>query len=150
MVEEDLGRDISRTVARQLVVYHRRAGGQSQHSTHLELEPKSDRVQSALAFAKRHLRENLSVERLAEIARLSPRQFSRVFHMETGKSPAKAVEQLRVEAARLMFEDGGHSIEDVVRETGFSNRERLRRAFLRTLGQPPQAIRRSAWIQRTA
>jgi transcriptional regulator GlxA family with amidase domain len=78
MVEEDLGRDISRAVARQLVVYHRRAGGQSQHSTLLELEPRSDRVQNALAFAKRHLRESLSVEQLADSARLSPRQFSRV------------------------------------------------------------------------
>jgi transcriptional regulator GlxA family with amidase domain len=150
MVEEDLGPDISRAVARRLVVYHRRAGGQSQHSTLLELEPKSDRVQSALAFAKRHLRENLSVEQLADIAHLSPRQFSRVFQRETGKSPAKAVEQLRVEAARLMLEDGHHSIEDVVRETGFANRERLRRAFLRTLGQPPQAVRQSARLQRTA
>jgi len=150
MVEDDLGRDISRAVARQLVVYHRRAGGQSQHSTLLELEPKSDRVQSALEFAKRHLRENLSVEQLADIAHLSPRQFSRVFLMETGKSPAKAVEQLRIEAARLMLEDGRHSVEDVVRETGFSNRERLRRAFLRTLGQPPQAVRRSARLERTA
>jgi transcriptional regulator GlxA family with amidase domain len=150
MVEDDLGRGISRAVARQLVVYHRRAGGQSQHSTLLELEPKSDRVQSALAFAKRHLRENLSVEQLADIAHLSPRQFSRVFLMETGKSPAKAVEQLRIEAARLMLEEGRHSVEDVVRETGFSNRERLRRAFLRTLGQPPQAVRRSARLERTA
>jgi transcriptional regulator GlxA family with amidase domain len=150
MVEEDLGRDISRAVARQLVVYHRRAGGQSQHSTLLELEPRSDRVQSALVFAKRHLRENLSVEKLAEIARLSPRQFSRVFQRETGKSPAKAVEQLRVEAARLMLEDGHHSVEDVVRETGFANRERLRRAFLKTLGQTPQAVRQSGRLQRTA
>jgi transcriptional regulator GlxA family with amidase domain len=150
MVEEDLGGDISRAVARQLVVYHRRAGGQSQHSTLLELEPRSDRVQSALAFAKRHLRENLSVERLAETARLSPRQFSRVFQRETGKSPAKAVEQLRVEAARLMLEDGHHSVEDVVRETGFANRERLRRVFLKTLGQTPQAVRQSGRLQRTA
>jgi transcriptional regulator GlxA family with amidase domain len=150
LVEEDLGRDISRAVARQLVVYHRRAGGQSQHSTLLELEPRSDRVQSALAFAKRHLRENLSVERLADIAHLSPRQFSRVFRTETGRSPAQAVEQLRVEAARLMLEDGHHSVEDVVREAGFANRERLRRACLRALGQPPQAIRRSARLQRAA
>ena len=150
MVEEDLGRDVSRAVARQLVVYHRRPGGQSQYSALLELEPKSDRVQSALAFAKRHLNEDLSVERLADVARLSPRQFSRVFRIETGKSPAKAVEQLRMEAARLMLEDGRHSLEDVVRETGFANRERLRRACLRALGQPPQTIRRSAWFQRTA
>ena len=129
MVEEDLGRDIARAVARQLVVYHRRAGGQSQHSTLLELEPRSDRVQSALAFAKRHLRKSLSVEQLADAAHLSPRQFSRVFRRETGKSPAKAVEQLRVEAARLMLEDGHHSVEDVVREAGFANRERLRGPF---------------------
>jgi transcriptional regulator GlxA family with amidase domain len=150
MVEEDLGRDISRAVARQLVVYHRRAGGQSQHSALLELEPRSDRVQSALAFAKRHLRESLWVEQLPDITRLSPRQFSRVFQRETGKSPAKAVEQLRVEAARLMLEDGHHSVEDVVRETGFANRERLRRAFLKTLGQTPQAVRQSGRLQRTA
>jgi transcriptional regulator GlxA family with amidase domain len=150
LVEDDLGRDVSRAVARQLVVYHRRAGGQSQHSTLLELEPKSDRVQSALAFAKGHLRENLSVEQLAGIARLSPRQFSRVFRRETGQSPAKAVEQLRVEAARLMMEEGHHSIEVVVRETGFANREQLRRSFLRRLGQPPQAVRRSARLLRTA
>jgi transcriptional regulator GlxA family with amidase domain len=148
MVEEDLGQDVCRGVARQLVIYHRRTGGQSQHSTLLELEPKSDRVQSALAYARRNLREELSVEQLANVARLSPRQFSRVFRMETGKSPAKAVEQLRVEAARLMMEDGHHSVEDVVRQTGFSNREQLRRAFLRILGQPPQAVRRSGRLQR--
>jgi transcriptional regulator GlxA family with amidase domain len=150
MVEEDLGREISRAVARQLVVYHRRAGGQSQHSTLLELEPRSDRVQSALAYAKRHLRKSLSVEQLADVAHLSPRQFSRVFRRETGKSPAKAVEQLRVEAARLMLENGHHSVEDVVRETGFANRERLRRAFLKALGQTPQAVRQSGRLQRTA
>jgi transcriptional regulator GlxA family with amidase domain len=150
MVEEDLGHDISRAVARQLVVYHRRSGGQSQHSTLLELEPKSDRVQSALAYAKGRLREDLSVGQLAGAARLSPRQFSRVFRMETGKSPAKAVEQMRVEVARLMLEEGRHSIEDVLRETGFANREQLRRAFLRRLGQPPQAVRRSATLLRTA
>jgi transcriptional regulator GlxA family with amidase domain len=144
MVEEDLGREVSRSVARQLVVYHRRSGGQSQHSTLLELEPKSDRIQRALAFARQSLREDLSVERLAGVAGVSPRQFSRVFRAETGKSPAKVVEQLRVEAARLMIEDGDHGIEQVVRETGFANREQLRRAFLRTLGESPQAIRRAA------
>jgi transcriptional regulator GlxA family with amidase domain len=150
LVEDDLGRDTSRAVARQLVLYHRRAGGQSQYSRLLELDPKSDRVQSALTFARQNLQHELAVEQLADVARLSPRQFSRVFRKELGKSPAKVVEQLRVEAAQLMLEDGGHSIEEVVRETGFSNREQLRRAFLRILGQPPQAIRRSAQLQRTA
>ena len=150
LVEEDLGRDGSRRVARQLVIYHRRAGGQSQHSRLLELDPKSDRVQSALAFARQNLRKELTVEQLAEAARLSPRQFARVFRAELGKSPAKVIEQLRVEAAQLMLEDGRHSIEEVVRETGFANRERLRRAFLRGLGQPPQAVRRAARLQRIA
>jgi transcriptional regulator GlxA family with amidase domain len=144
LVEKDLGADISRLIAKKLVVYHRRSGGQSQYSALLELEPKSDRIQSALAFAKQNLRGELSVEQLADAARLSPRQFSRVFRMETGQSPAKAVENLRLEAARLMMEEGRHPIEVVARETGFADRERMRRAFLRTYGQPPQVIRRNA------
>lgn len=144
LIEDDIGQEASRTIARKLVVYHRRSGGQSQHSALLELGPKSDRIQSALAYAKRNLRNDLSVEELANAARLSPRQFSRVFRNETGQSPAKAVEHLRLEAARLMMEEGRHPIEVVARETGFADRERMRRAFLRTLGQPPQAIRRNA------
>jgi transcriptional regulator GlxA family with amidase domain len=84
------------------------------------------------------------VEQLAQAAHLSPRQFSRAFHAETGQSPAKAIEQLRVEAARLMMEQGRHPIDVVAAETGFADRERMRRAFLRAFGQPPQAIRRNA------
>lgn len=144
LIEEDLGRDMSRALARKLVVYHRRSGGQSQFSALLELEPKSDRIQSALTYARRNLRNPLSVEELAEAAHLSPRQFSRVFRAETGQSPAKAVENLRLEAARAMMEDGRHAIDVVARETGFADRERMRRAFLRAFGQPPQVIRRSA------
>ncbi|MET1027918.1 MAG: GlxA family transcriptional regulator [Dongiaceae bacterium] len=144
MVEKDLGLDVARKVARSLVVYHRRAGGQSQFSALLELEPKSDRIQNALAYAKSNLQAPLSVEDLAQAANLSPRQFSRAFHAETGQSPAKAVERLRVEAARLMMEQSRHSIDVVARETGFADRERMRRAFLRAFGQPPQAIRRNA------
>ncbi|MDL2401827.1 GlxA family transcriptional regulator [Rhizobium mayense] len=143
MVEKDHGIDLARAVAKKLVVYHRRAGGQSQFSALLEMDPKSDRIQSALAYAKRNLRAPLSVEQLAEAAHLSPRQFSRAFRSETGQSPAKAVENLRVEAARLMMEEGRHSIDVVAQETGFADRERMRRAFLRAFGQPPQAIRRN-------
>jgi transcriptional regulator GlxA family with amidase domain len=142
MVEEDLGSDVARAVARQLVVYHRRAGGQSQFSTLLDVEPKSDRVQNALAYAKRHLHTALTVAQLAEAAHLSPRQFSRAFRAETGQSPAKAIENLRVEAARLMMEQGRHPIEVIAQQTGFANRDRMRRAFLRAFGQPPQAILR--------
>ena len=144
MVEKDHGPELARSVARKLVVYHRRAGGQSQFSALLELAPKSDRIQQALDHANRNLRNELSVEELAAAARLSPRQFSRAFKDETGQSPAKAVENIRVEAARLMMEQGRHSMDVIADETGFGDRERMRRAFLRTLGQPPQAIRRSA------
>ena len=144
MVEDDLGVELARALAKQMVVYHRRAGGQSQFSTLLDLEPKSDRIQSALVYAREHLRTELSVERLAEVAHLSPRQFSRAFRAETGQSPAKAIENLRVEAARLMMEEGRFPTDVVARETGFGDRERMRRAFLRAFGQPPQVMRRNA------
>lgn len=142
MIEKDHGQDVSRAVARKLVVYHRRAGGQSQFSTLLDLEPKSDRIQKAIDHASANLRNALTVEELADVAGLSPRQFSRAFSAETGQSPAKAVEHLRVEAARLLLEKGRLSLDVIADEVGFADRERMRRAFLRTLGQPPQAVRR--------
>jgi transcriptional regulator GlxA family with amidase domain len=144
MIESDLGVDVARAVAKYLVVYHRRTGGQSQFSALLELEPKSDRIQSALAYAKRNLDKPLTVVQLAAAAHLSPRQFSRAFRAETGQSPAKAVENLRVEAARLMMEQSRHPIDVIARQTGLTDRDRLRRAFLRAFGQPPQVIRRNA------
>ncbi|OLL33715.1 AraC family transcriptional regulator [Burkholderia sp. SRS-W-2-2016] len=146
LVENDLGVASSRAIAKKLVVYHRRTGGQSQFSAMLELEPKSDRIQTALSYAKSHLHEPLTVEQLAELAHLSPRQFSRAFRDETRQSPAKAIEALRVEAARAMLEAGRHSIETVAADTGFVDPERMRRAFLRAFGQPPQAIRRAARV----
>ena len=147
MIESDLGVDVARAVAKYLVVYHRRTGGQSQFSALLELEPKSDRIQSALAYAKRNLDKPLTVGQLAEAAHLSPRQFSRAFRAETGQSPAKAVENLRVEAARLMMEQSRHPIDVIARQTGLADRDRMRRAFLRAFGQPPQVIRRNARVE---
>jgi transcriptional regulator GlxA family with amidase domain len=144
MTEKDLGADVTRSIAQKLVIYHRRAGGQSQHSALLELAPKSDRIQNALAYATKNLHTALSVEQLAQAAHLSPRQFSRAFRAETGQSPAKAVENLRLEAARLMMEQTSHSLDEVAQETGFGDRRRLRQAFLRVFGQPPQTIRRNA------
>jgi transcriptional regulator GlxA family with amidase domain len=79
---------------------------------------------------------------LAEAAHLSPRQFSRAFQSETGQSPAKAIENLRIETARLMVEQSRNSIDVIAQETGFGNRDRLRRAFVRRFGQAPQEIRR--------
>ncbi len=147
LVESDLGSELARAVAKYLVVYHRRPGGQSQFSALLELEPKSDRIKMALDFAKQNLHTLLTVSQLAEAAHLSPRQFSRAFHAETGQSPAKAVENLRVEAARLMMEQSRHPIDIVARQTGFGERDRMRRAFLRAFGQPPQVMRRNARME---
>ena len=144
LVERDIGREKVREAARLLVLHHRRAGGQSQHSALLDLDASSDRVQTALQFARRNLGTELSVDRLAEAACLSPRQFSRVFRTETGLSPAKAIENLRLEAARLMLEQGRLPIEFVANETGFGDRERMRRSFVRAFGQTPQAIRNAA------
>jgi transcriptional regulator GlxA family with amidase domain len=144
MVEKDLGNEVARSVAKKLVMQHRRAGGQSQHSELLALSPKSDRIQNALSYAERNLGSALTVDKLAAVARLSPRQFSRAFQAETGQTPAKAVERLRLEAARLMIEQSHHPVEVVARETGFVDRRRMREAFLRTFGQPPQIIRRNA------
>lgn len=144
LVEDDVGAEIAKSVARKLVLYHRRGGGQSQFSTLLELSPKSDRIQLALAYARENLHTPLSVPQLAEAAHLSPRQFSRAFHAETGQSPAKAIENLRVEAARTLMEQSRHPIDVVARQTGFSDRDHMRRAFLRAFGQPPQVLRRNA------
>jgi transcriptional regulator GlxA family with amidase domain len=146
MAEKDLGAETARSIAQKLVVHHRRAGGQSQHSALLDMAPKTDRIQNALIYAKKNLHTELSVQQLAEAANLSPRQFSRAFRAETGQSPAKAVENLRLEAARLMMEQTRHPVDIVARETGFSDRRRMRAAFLRGFGQPPQAIRRNARV----
>jgi transcriptional regulator GlxA family with amidase domain len=142
MVDNDLGSDLARQVARKLVISQRRGSEQSQLSALLEMDPKSDRVQLALAYARENLRDDLSVEALSAVARLSPRQFSRVFREETGRTPAKAIESLRVEAARAMMETSRHPVEVIARETGFGDRERLRQAFLRAFGQPPQALQK--------
>jgi transcriptional regulator GlxA family with amidase domain len=141
LVERDAGSDVARQIARELVVHHRRTGGQSQHSVMLELDAKSDRVQEVLAFAQAHLHEELTVDRLAEVARLSPRQFCRVFTLETGYPPARAIEKIRLEAARLMLEQGRLPLKEIAMSTGFGDDERMRRSFQRSFGQTPQALR---------
>jgi len=144
LIEEDLGTAVSRTVAQEMVVYHRRPGGQSQFSAMLEMMPESDRIRLALSFAHDHLAEPLPVERLAAVACLSVRQFGRAFKQETGETPAKAVERLRAEAARSRVENEAEAIEEIAATVGFSDPERMRRAFLRIYGVPPQAMRRIA------
>jgi transcriptional regulator GlxA family with amidase domain len=144
LIEEDLGRDIARTIARMMVVYYRRPGGQMQYSSLLDLDPASDRIRRALTFARENLTDPLSVEQLADEARLSVRQFSRAFRAATGMPPAKAVERLRAEAARPLVEDGRETLEAIAAAVGFADAERMRRAFVRTFGQSPQAMRRLA------
>jgi transcriptional regulator GlxA family with amidase domain len=148
LIEEDLGDAVAKAVAQEMVVYHRRPAGQSQFSALLDLPSSSDRIGRALHFARSHLSEPLSVERLAEIACMSARQFARVFTSETNCTPAKAIERLRVETARPMIEDGGQTLEEIARSVGFHESERMRKAFLRAFGQPPQALRRSAHDRR--
>jgi transcriptional regulator GlxA family with amidase domain len=149
LIEEDVGIDVSKAVAREMVVYHRRSGGQSQFSTILELEPPSDRIRDALRFARDHLHEPLSVERMAEAARISARQFARLFLKETGDTPARAVERLRAEVALPRVQEGTEPIEMIARNVGFGDKERMRRAFLRIYGQPPRALRRATVVLST-
>lgn len=144
MIEDDLGAQCSRATARELVVYYRRPGGQSQFSTLLELDPDSDRIRKVMAYMREHLNEKLPVERLAQVACLSTRQFARSFIAATGETPAKVVERLRAETARSMIETSVEPIEVIAAQVGFTDPERMRRAFLRLFGHPPQGIRRNA------
>ncbi len=144
MIEEDLGAEVSRATAKTLVVYHRRPGGQSQFSALLDMEPESDRIRDVLTYMRDHLAKTLSIETLAGVACLSPRQFGRAFLSETGETPAKAVERLRAEVAKPRIEQSSEPIEMIARSVGFTDPERMRRAFLRVFGHPPQAIRRTA------
>lgn len=148
LVEDDLGSEAARAVARKMVLYHRRLGGQSQSSVLLELQPRTDRMQKTLTYAKANLHLPLSVEDLADVAHLSPRQFSRAFKLETGQSPARAVEMMRLEAASEMIRSAEHPLCTVARTTGFGDIQRMRRAFLREDGQPPRALRRSVMAER--
>jgi transcriptional regulator GlxA family with amidase domain len=144
MAAEDFGDEIAQQTARQLVLYHRRSGGQSQFSSLLELKAPSGRFGALLSWAREHLDAPLTVEDLAEQAGMSSRHFARAFIAETGTTPSKAVERLRIEVARQRVQSSGEAIEQVAQSTGFRDPERMRRAFIRAFGQPPQSLRRAA------
>ncbi|MDB5467277.1 MAG: Transcriptional regulator, AraC family with amidase-like domain [Phenylobacterium sp.] len=146
LIEDDCGAEIARAAAHYLVVPFRRRGGQSQYSEMLAFDPPSDRIAGTLVFAQAHLSETLTVERLATIACLSPRQFSRSFHHETGETPASAIERLRAEAAKARVETGIEPIESIASSLGFLDPERMRRAFVRRFGKSPQALRRASRV----
>ena len=144
LIAEDLGEAIARRTAQQLVVHQRRPGGQSQFSALVEMGGESGRFVGLTAWMRERLSEPLPVERLADQASMSPRNFARAFAAETGMTPAKAVEHLRLEAARLRVEATGEPVDRIAETAGFGDPERMRRAFIRAFGQPPQALRRAA------
>jgi transcriptional regulator GlxA family with amidase domain len=144
LIGEDLGETVARQTAQQLVVYHRRPGGQSQFSALVEMGGQGGRFADLLDWMRQRLEAPLTVERLADRAAMSPRHFARAFAAETGMTPAKAVERLRLEAARERVEGSVEPLDRVAARVGFHDPERMRRAFIRAFGQPPQALRRSA------
>jgi transcriptional regulator GlxA family with amidase domain len=144
MVAEDFGDEVAQKTARQLVLYHRRSGGQSQFSSLLELKTPTGRFGALLTWARENLGAPLTVEDLAEQAGMSTRHFTRAFIAETGTTPSKAVERLRIEVARQRVQSSSEAIEQVAQSTGFGDPERMRRAFIRAFGQPPQSLRRAA------
>jgi transcriptional regulator GlxA family with amidase domain len=150
LIAEDLGEEVARQTARQLVIPHRRAGGQSQFSPMLEIQRADGRFAGLLDWARTALDQPLGVEQLADKACMSPRHFARAFAAETGVTPAKAIERLRLEAARALVEAGIRPLDAIARDTGFGDVERMRRAFVRGLGHPPQALRRAARTAKAA
>jgi len=144
MIAEDYGDEIAQQTAKQLVLYYRRNGGQSQFSSLLELKTPTGRFGPLLAWVREHLDAPLTVEDMAEQAGMSSRHFTRAFIAETGATPSKAVERLRIEVARQRVQSSSEAIERVAETTGFRDPERMRRAFVRAFGQPPQSLRRAA------
>jgi transcriptional regulator GlxA family with amidase domain len=144
MAAEDYGDEIAQQAARELVLYHRRSGGQSQFSSLLELKAPAGRFGPLLAWARENLDAPLTVDDMAEHAGMSSRHFARAFIAETGSTPSKAVERLRIEVARQRVQSSSEAIERVAQSTGFRDPERMRRAFIRAFGQPPQSLRRAA------
>jgi transcriptional regulator GlxA family with amidase domain len=144
MAAEDFGEEIAHKTARQLVLDQRRSGGQSQFSSLLELKAPSGRFGPLLSWAREHLNAPLTVEDLAEQAGMSSRHFARSFIAETGTTASKAIERLRIEVARQQVQSSTEAIERVALLTGFRDPERMRRAFIRAFGQPPQSLRRAA------
>jgi transcriptional regulator GlxA family with amidase domain len=142
LVEEDLGRSVALSVAQMMVVFLRRPGGQSQFSATLMAQISESRpLGDLLAWLPDNIRRNLSVESLARRAAMSPRNFARLFQQQVGKTPARYIEDLRLEAARRQIESTTMSLEAVAISCGFTSAGTLRRAFVRRLGVAPRQYR---------
>ncbi len=144
LVEEDCGHDVAMEVARELVVFLKRPGGQSQFSELLQAQADDTAVfdELNLWIAGNLEQSDLTVETLAERARMSPRNFARVYKQKTGRTPAKAVEVFRLEAARRLLEDSARNIDQIAGLCGFGDEERMRVTFQRHLGVAPREYRR--------
>jgi len=142
LVEEDIGREAALDVARHLVVFLRRPGGQAQFSAQLHAQLARRRpLRDVQHWITERPAADLSVERLAARAGLSPRQFARSFAAETGMTPGRYVDRVRLEAARRELEDTGAGVEQVARSCGYGTPETMRRAFIRALGLSPAGYR---------
>jgi transcriptional regulator GlxA family with amidase domain len=142
LIAADLGEKVARFVARMMVMYYRRPGGQSQFSELLEMDKPKGRFNGLLDHVRSHLHERHTVSSLAEFSCMSPRNFARTFLLETGNTPANAVERIRVESARAALESGSSSIQALALSYGFGSSERMRRSFQRLLGIAPSTIKR--------
>ncbi len=142
LVEEDLGREVARQVARLLVVYFRRPGGQSQFSVQMASQWASRApIRDLQEWLPEHLRDDLSVETLARRAAMSPRNFARAFRAQVGATPARYIERLRVEAARTSLETTHRTVKEIAADVGFGTLETMHRVFKRALGVPPAEYR---------
>ncbi|MFC9325101.1 GlxA family transcriptional regulator [Kitasatospora sp. NPDC057015] len=143
LVEEDHGREAALLVARHLVVFLHRPGGQAQFSVQLAAQLAERRpLREVQRWIAEHPGSDLSVDALAARAALSPRQFARVFKAEVGVSPGRYVDGVRLEAARRRLEESGDGIEEIARSCGYGTAEAMRRAFVRALAVPPMEYRR--------
>jgi transcriptional regulator GlxA family with amidase domain len=142
LVEQDHGRELALTVARWLVLFLKRPGGQSQFSAELAVQTtEHDAIRALQTFAQQNLTKDLGVVALARRAAMSPRNFARVFAREVGETPARWVERVRVEAARRRLEESDASVDEIAARCGFGSAESLRRAFLRRVRVSPAAYR---------
>ena len=142
LIEDDHGRDVALAVARRLVVFLKRPGGQSQFSAHLAAQIATEgRIQGVQHWILDHLPLELTVKTLASRAAMSVRNFTRVFQQEAGMTPADYVEMARVDSARRLLEDTDRPLQRVASSCGFANPDVMRRAFLRRIGTGPSEYR---------
>ncbi|MFI9803360.1 GlxA family transcriptional regulator [Streptomyces sp. NPDC052301] len=142
LVEEDLDREVALAVARRLVVFLRRPGNQAQFSAQLAAQTaRREPLREVQRWITEHPAGDLTVESLAARARLSPRHFARAFRAETGTTPGRYVDRVRLEHARRLLEETTGGIEEISRASGYGTPEAMRRAFLKSLGTPPRDYR---------